>query len=187
MSDRSFEQGTFRRLNEQRKRRGRPPAAQPRHPVQLWLLPSEYDRLGNLSERWPALKLSRSHILGLGIRALGQRLAALRANMEGSGADLPIGVLDLESLYLLWDLEPTANNSARKRYQLTLMDDEKWQLADMTVVLSRSISVNRSRVAGLSIANLSDSIAKVVADEIDSAQTLEEVLGLERPTELDVS
>ena len=110
----------------QRARRGRPPAKRPRKATRVYLSHRQHDRWNTLTHSLGQLNAARIDVADLVISLLDDTLNELQAGLTGNEQILPVGVVDLKSLYFLLDLTPPfwphqtvydhhANRNPRKR------------------------------------------------------------------------
>src|SRR5688572_11303914 len=100
---RSRRESTLAALLEEKPKRGRPRRAVSRQNVYVALSPEQKQVLKQLAELLPE-GLSRADIPDLAISLLATRFEILRRAVSDRNREIPEGVTDLDSLYLLWDL-----------------------------------------------------------------------------------
>lgn len=98
-----YHSSTMAALLEEKPKRGRPRHAVSRQNVYVALRPEEKLLMKQLVNYLPE-GLKRADLADLAVTALTARLEALRRAVAGRSREIPEGVTDLESLYLLWDL-----------------------------------------------------------------------------------
>ena len=96
---------TLKELLRDKPKRGRPRRMVARQNVYVALRPEQKSLMADLGERLPA-GLGRPDVPDLAVSVLTARLEALRTAVAGRTREIPEGVTDLESLYLLWDVVP---------------------------------------------------------------------------------
>ncbi|MDX1663935.1 MAG: hypothetical protein R3272_09085 [Candidatus Promineifilaceae bacterium] len=94
---------TLAALLRDKRRRGRPPRAISRQNVYVELDAEQKRQLTALATHLPE-NFVRADVPDLAIMVLAARLEALRRAVSGRTREIPEGITDLESLYLLWDL-----------------------------------------------------------------------------------
>ena len=96
---------TLKDLLRDKPRRGRPRRMVARQNVYVALRPEQKQLMDALGERLPD-GLGRPDVPDVAVSVLTARLEALRSAVAGRTREIPEGVTDLESLFLLWDLAP---------------------------------------------------------------------------------
>ncbi len=96
---------TLKDLLRDKPKRGRPRRMVARQNVYVALRPDQKALMAELGERLPD-GLGRPDVPDLAVSVLTARLEALRSAVAGRTREIPEGVTDLESLYLLWDVVP---------------------------------------------------------------------------------
>jgi len=94
---------TLAALLEEKPKRGRPPRQVKRQNVYVALTSAQKELMKALSQMLPA-GLRRADVPDLAITILAARMEALRRAVSDRDREIPEGITDLESLYLLWDL-----------------------------------------------------------------------------------
>ena len=95
--------------------------------------------------------MGRADIPDLAINLLTVRMELLRRDVADRDREIPEGVTDLDSLYLLWDLPLPANDSPSKWTSIRLSPQQVIELGRIHGVLKALFGVNRSQVYGLSL------------------------------------
>ena len=144
--------GTRRELYEVgEERRGRPR----RDKVKLFfrLNPAIGEKVKQLYLRFPHLRASQSELVGLGVDLLGQQLDQMATALRREERILPAGVVDVESLYLMWNLAyPVVSDSAGTT--IYLLPHQAVRLVDIRGLLRLQIRVNQSDLLNLGLALL---------------------------------
>ena len=96
---------TLKELLRDKPKRGRPRRMVSRQNVYVALRPEQKTLMAALAERLP-VGLGRADVADLAVSVLTARMEALRSAVAGRTREIPEGVTDLESLYLLWDVAP---------------------------------------------------------------------------------
>ncbi len=96
---------TLKDLLRDKPKRGRPRRMVARQNVYVALRPEQKALMADLGRRLPD-GLARPDVPDLAVSVLTARLEALRTAVAGRTREIPEGVTDLESLYLLWDVAP---------------------------------------------------------------------------------
>lgn len=155
MTTRRF-RGTQRELYELgRERRGRPRRGNVKVSCRLSI--PVHQKLGHLTELFPQLQATRSELVGLGIALLGIRLDKVAAAVGRSDLILPAGVIDLEALYLIWDLKYPDDETMRTT--VYLLPEQTLRLGETRSRLRLQIRVNQDDLINLAI-NLLDKLVQ---------------------------
>lgn len=112
---RSQKESTLAALLRDRPRRGRPPREVSRQNVYVALSRTQKELVSLLAQRLPK-GIVRADIPDLAVMTLSTRMEGLRRATSGRTREIPEGITDLESLYLLWDLPPSKDGSDEKRW-----------------------------------------------------------------------
>ena len=144
---------TLKDLLREKPRRGRPRRQVARQNVYVALHPEQKEALGVLAARLPAA-LSRADLPDLAVSALTAHVEALRTAVSGRTREIPEGITDLESLYLLWDLPLPDREPADKWTSIRLSPQQVLELGRAHGTLNAVFGANRSEVFGLALALL---------------------------------
>ncbi len=151
--------GTRRELYEVgEERRGRP--RRNRIKIFLKMDGAIHRRLPLLRDRCPLLKASQSELVGLGVDLVGMRLAEMAVALGRDEGVLPAGVVDLEALYLFWNLEIDSQLDARGT-TVYLSPEQAVRLSEIRARLRLQIHVSQSDLLNLGLALLTDLVASV--------------------------
>ena len=104
---------TLKELLRDKPKRGRPRRMVARQNVYVALRPEQKALMAALATRLP-VGLGRPDVPDLAVSVLTARMEALRSAVAGRTREIPEGVTDLESLYLLWDVAPPAGDDRRQ-------------------------------------------------------------------------
>jgi hypothetical protein len=105
---------TLAALLRDKPKRGRPPREVSRTNVYVELTEQQKEELSELADSLPD-GFVRADVADLSIMVLAARLEGLRRAVAGRTREIPEGITDLESLYLLWDL-PLPNGEEEARW-----------------------------------------------------------------------
>ncbi|MFO7662501.1 MAG: hypothetical protein R6X18_07890 [Chloroflexota bacterium] len=144
---------TLKELMRDKPRRGRPRRMVARQNVYVALHPEQKTLIITLAELLPD-GLTRADVPDLAVSVLTARLEALRVAVTGRTREIPEGVTDLESLYLLWDLTPTRQPPDEKWTSIRLSPQQALELGRAHGTLNAAFGANRSEVFGLALALL---------------------------------
>ena len=86
-------------------------------------------------------------------------------DIYGRDREIPEGITDLDSLYLLWDLPLPEDEDETKWTSVRLSPQQAIDLGRAHGILKALFGVNRSQVFGLSLALLSQFIREELADK----------------------
>ncbi|MGH2536051.1 MAG: hypothetical protein ACRDHL_01510 [Candidatus Promineifilaceae bacterium] len=165
---------TLAALLEERSRRGRPPRPIQRQNVYVSLTSPQREQMRQVSERLPD-GLSRADIPDMAVKLLAARLEVLRRAVAGRGREIPEGITDLDSLYLLWDLPLPDWEAAVRWTSVRLSPQRVIELGRTHGVLNALFGANRSQVFGLGLALLSGFLgADLAGKRYGSLQEVEE-------------
>ena len=117
----------------QRARRGRPPATRPRKATRVYLSKRQHERWITLTTALGQLGAARIDVADLVIAVLDDTLDELQSGLTGNDQVLPVGVVDLKSLFFLLDLKPP--EGATTQYTITMLTETREKMSVMTIRL----------------------------------------------------
>ena len=144
---------TLKELMRDKPRRGRPRRQVARQNVYVALHPEQKAAMDELVARLPHT-LGRADLPDLAVSVLTARVEALRTAVTGRTREIPEGVTDLESLYLLWDVPLPRREPAEKWTSIRLSPQQVLELGRVHGTLNAAFGANRSEVFGLALALL---------------------------------
>ena len=144
---------TLKELLRDKPRRGRPRRQVARQNVYVALHPEQKAQLNELAGRLPPA-LGRADLPDLAVSVLTARVEALRTAVTGRTREIPEGVTDLESLYLLWDVPLPRREPADKWTSIRLSPQQVLEMGRVHGTLNAAFGANRSEVFGLALALL---------------------------------
>src|SRR5690606_35107112 len=144
---------TLKELLREKPRRGRPRRQVARQNVYVALHPEQKAQLDALAERLPPA-LGRADLPDLAVSVLTARVEVLRTAVAGRTREIPEGVTDLESLYLLWDVPLPRREAADRWTSIRLSPQQVLELGRVHGTLNAAFGANRSEVFGLALALL---------------------------------
>ena len=144
---------TLSALLEEKPKRGRPRSKVSRQNVYVSLSKSQKAKLGELARQIPG-KFSRADISDLAVTVMTVRLEALRRSVADRNREMPEGITDFISLYLLWDAPLPDTNEETKWTTIRLSPQHVVDLGRAQGGLSALFGASRSDVFGLSLALL---------------------------------
>jgi hypothetical protein len=170
MSDRK--KGTIAALLEERPKRGRPRHMVSRQNVYVALTTEQKKMMQQMARLLPD-GLGRADIADMALALLAARLELLRRAVADRDREIPEGITDMDSLYLLWDL-PLPDKAAETKWtSIRVSPQESIELGRAHGVLNAIFGANRSEVFGLSLALLKQFLETELVDH--SYGTLDEV------------
>lgn len=142
---------TLAALLEDKPKRGRPRRAVSRQNVYVALSPMQKECLKELAAGLPN-GLRRADIPDLAITLLAVRLEVLRKAVADRNREIPEGVTDMDSLYLLWDLTLPARLQEEEWTSVRASPQQAIELGRVHGTLNALFGVNRSEVFALALA-----------------------------------
>lgn len=148
---RSPKESTLAALLRDRPRRGRPPREVSRQNVYVALSKNQKELLGDLAARLPK-GIVRADIPDLAVMVLSTRMEGLRRATSGRTREIPEGITDIESLYLLWDLPPAKDDKDEKRWtSIRVSPQQAIDLGRVHGTLNVLFGATRSEVFALAL------------------------------------
>lgn len=145
---------TLAALLKDKPRRGRPSHNVSRQNVYVALAKSQKKQMKQLAGLL-APEISRADVSDLAISVLAARLEALRRAVADRNREMPEGITDLESLYLLWDLPlPTAEEKDPSWTSIRVSPQQVIELGRAHGTLNAVFGANRSQTFSLSLSLL---------------------------------
>jgi hypothetical protein len=166
---------TLAALLAEKPKRGRPPRAVSRQTVYVSLTQEQKDHLSEMSDRLPD-GLVRADLPDLAITILSARFEALRRAVADREREIPEGVTDLESLYLLWDLPlPSREEANNKWTSIRVSPQQVIELGRVHGTLNAVFNANRSQTFELAIVLLSQFLEDETVHDSTIPLTLSEL------------
>lgn len=145
---------TLAALLKEKPRRGRPSRNVSRQNVYVALAKSQKKQMKQLANLL-AEEISRADIPDMAISVLSARLESLRRAVADRNREMPEGITDLESLYLLWDLPLPAIEEKEPRWtSIRVSPQQVIELGRAHGTLNAVFGANRSQIFSLSLALL---------------------------------
>ena len=145
---------TLAALLKEKPGRGRPSRNVSRQNVYVALAKSQKKQMKQLAGLLAA-EISRADVSDLAISILAARLEALRRAVADRNREMPEGITDLESLYLLWDLPlPTLEEKDPKWTSIRVSPQQVIELGRAHGTLNAVFGANRSETFSLSLSLL---------------------------------
>lgn len=148
MSERK--KSTLAALLERKPQRGRPPRAVSRKNVYVALTPEQKKRVENMVGELPG-NFGRADIPDMAVNLLTIRMELLRRDVADRHREIPEGITDLESLFLLWDLPLPFDEVEPAWTSIRLSPQQAIELGRIHGMLKAMFGVNRSQVYWLSL------------------------------------
>jgi len=145
---------TLAALLKEKPRRGRPSRNVSRQNVYVALASSQKKQMKQLAGLL-ADEISRADISDLAISVLSARLEALRRAVADRNREMPEGITDLESLYLLWDLPlPSVSEIEPSWTSIRVSPQQVIELGRAHGTLNAVFGANRSQTFSLALSLL---------------------------------
>ncbi|MCP4420463.1 MAG: hypothetical protein GY805_27975 [Chloroflexi bacterium] len=149
---------TLAALLKEKPKRGRPLRNVGRQNVYVALAKSQKKQMRQLAGLL-ANDISRADIPDLAITILAARLEALRRAVADRNREMPEGITDLESLYLLWDLPlPTTAEKDPSWTSIRVSPQQAIELGRAQGTLNAVFGTNRSQTFSLALSLLAQLI-----------------------------
>lgn len=148
---------TLAALLEEKPRRGRPRSSVQRQNVYVALSAAQKALLQRLASDLPA-GVVRADLPDIAVSILAARLESLRRAVAGRNREIPEGITDLSSLYLLWDLPLPDENEELKWTSIRLSPQPAIELGRAHGTLHAVFGANRSQTFALALALLTQFI-----------------------------
>lgn len=148
---------TLAALLEEKPRRGRPRSSVQRQNVYVALSVAQKALLQRLASDLPA-GVVRADLPDIAVSILAARLESLRRAVAGRNREIPEGITDLSSLYLLWDLSLPDENEELKWTSIRLSPQPAIELGRAHGTLHAVFGANRSQTFALALALLTQFI-----------------------------
>jgi len=153
-------------LLEDKPKRGRPRHSVPRQNVYVALRPAEKNLMKQLVASLPP-QVKRADVADLAISALTGRMEALRQAVAGRSREIPEGVIDMESLYLLWDLSLPDDDSVEKWTSIRVSPQQVIELGRAHGALNAAFGASRSQTFSLALTILTQYLEQNPLSERD--------------------
>jgi len=161
-----YQSSTMAALLEEKPKRGRPRHAVSRQNVYVALRPEEKTLMKRLIGYLPP-QIKRADLADLAVTALTARLEALRRAVAGRSREIPEGVTDLESLYLLWDLPIPPQEAEEKWTSIRVSPQQVIELGRAHGALNAAFGASRSQTFNLALSLLTQYLEQNPLSETD--------------------
>ena len=143
-------ESTLSALLREKPKRGRPRHAVSRQNVYVELAPVDKKLIKALVAHLPK-PVKKADLPDLAVTILTTRMEALRRAVAGRNREIPEGITDLESLYLLWDLPLPVDVDKRKWTSIRLSPQQAIELGRAHGTFKAVFGSSRSDTFGLGI------------------------------------
>lgn len=143
-------ESTLSALLREKPKRGRPRHAVSRQNVYVELAPIDKKLLKSLVPLLPKA-VKKADLPDLAVTILTARMEALRRAVAGRNREIPEGITDLESLYLLWDLPLPIDVDKRKWTSIRLSPQQAIELGRAHGTFKAVFGSSRSDTFGLGV------------------------------------
>ena len=147
------QESTLAALLREKPKRGRPRRDVSRQNVYVALTVTEKSHMRNLSKEMPK-SIVRADVPDLAVTILSARLEAMRRAVADRNREIPEGVTDFDSLYLLWDMMIPDSDEERKWTSIRLSPQEAIELGRVQGTLNAAFGATRSDTFSLGLALL---------------------------------
>ena len=173
----SDKDSTLAALLRDRPKRGRPRREVSRDNVYIELSKTQKRQISDVASRLPD-DFVRADVADLAIMVLAARLESLRRAVAGRTREIPEGITDLDSLYLLWDLRPPEHGEEKRWTSVRVSPQQAIELGRVRGTLNALFGATRSEVFGLALSLLVCFVDNDLPDEeISSLLEMKEVIG----------
>ena len=157
-------ESTIAALLEDKPKRGRPRRSIGRKNVYIALTAEQKQQMKVLAKNLPD-SLGRADIPDMAVNLLAARMELLRSAVADRDREIPEGITDLDSLYLLWDLPLPAKDSEPRWTSIRLSPQQSIELGRAQGALNAQFGANRSQVFALGLAALTSFLQVELADK----------------------
>lgn len=161
-----YQSSTMAALLEEKPKRGRPRHMVSRQNVYVALRSEEKALMKRLVNYLPS-GLKRADLADIAVSALTAKLEALRRAVAGRSREIPEGVTDLESLYLLWDLSLPPKDVEEKWTSIRVSPQQVIELGRAHGALNAAFGASRSQTFSLALSLLEQYLKEGSFDETD--------------------
>lgn len=155
---------TLAALLRDKPKRGRPRREVSRESVYIELSEEQKEQISAIAERLPDAFV-RADVADLAIMVLAARLEALRRAVAGRTREIPEGITDLDSLYLLWDLPSPEQMDDARWTSVRVSPQQAIDLGRAHGTLNVLFGATRSEVFGLALSLLQYFVENDLPDE----------------------
>lgn len=160
-------------LLKEKPKRGRPPRKVARQNVYVSLTADQKQQIKDISKLFPK-GIVRADIPDLAVTILSTRMEAMRRAIADRDREMPEGVTDLDSLFLLWDLQLPEIDETEKWTSVRLSPQPTIELGRLHGTLNALFGATRSDTFRLGLSLLELFATKIIPPLNLSEWTLEE-------------
>lgn len=160
----SDKDSTLAALLRHKPKRGRPRREVSRDNVYIELTEAQKQQISDLGDTLPE-SFVRADVADLAIMVLAARLEALRRAVAGRTREIPEGITDLDSLYLLWDLASPEGGEDARWTSIRVSPQQAIDLGRAHGTLNVLFGATRSQVFGLGLSLLEHFIRNDLHDQ----------------------
>lgn len=155
-ADSGRRESTLAALLKGKPKRGRPRSSVSRQSVYVALSRAQKKEIDRLAGQLPE-GLKRADIPDIAVILLSTRFELLQKAVAGRNREIPEGITDLDSLYLLWDLtlpakQESDDNESIKWTSIRLSPQQVIEFGRVQGILNAIFGANRSEVFALALA-----------------------------------
>jgi hypothetical protein len=143
-------ESTLAALLKEKPKRGRPKRDVSRQNVYVALTKTEKAHMRTLAKEMPK-SIARADVPDLAVTILSARLEAMRRAVADRNREIPEGVTDFDSLYLLWDVPIPNLEEERKWTSIRLSPQEAIELGRVQGALNAAFGATRSDTFSLGL------------------------------------
>lgn len=167
---------TLAALLKDNPKRGRPIRQVSRQNVYVALTEAEKEQIDKITQRLPAT-IKRADVPDLAIMLLAIRLESMRRRVADRTREIPEGITDLDSLYLLWDMPLPEKNIEPQWTSIRVSPQQAIELGRAHGVLNALFGVNRSQVFILALKLLAYALSnELKSKQYRSSQELQQLM-----------
>ncbi len=165
---------TLAALMQDKPKRGRPRDAVSRQSVYIELSQAQKAQMKEMSTLLPK-EIKRADIPDLAVSALSARMDSLKQAVSGRNREIPEGITDFDSLYLLWDLPLPEQNVALKWTSVRLSPQPSIELGRLHGMFNAVFNTSRSETFSLALALLEHFIEAILPTIQEETNSLDEL------------
>lgn len=170
----SDKDSTLAALLRHKPKRGRPRREVSRDNVYIELSEEQKQQISDIAN-WLPENFVRADVADMAIMVLAARLEALRRAVAGRTREIPEGITDLDSLYVLWDLPSPETISESRWTSIRVSPQQAIELGRAHGTLNVLFGATRSEVFGLGLALLAHFVEnELPGDEVTSLLEMKE-------------
>ncbi len=173
-SQKDSQASTLAALLKDKPKRGRPPRVVSRQNVYVALSKEQKEQMSELAMYLPS-ELVRADLPDLAISILSARFEALRRAVADREQEIPEGITDLESLYLLWDLPLPGEEKESKWTSIRVSPQQAIELGRVHGTFNAVFGATRSQTFRLGLVLLTHFLKNEAHYNASTLTTLSDV------------